>query len=189
MRSPAVRTQALLALVAVATLALAGCGVTDGGNTVTTTPASDARVTIQTETAIPAADTAASTTATTTGTGDRALDGYVATLSSTLGATTDALQGATQGSDAGPLAEAMTARTIAFDRIIDTITGAVATGDAAARLQTAVVTAAPALSTAYRDFVDAARQAADSNDSAGLASAKTRLIDAIELFRSAVAAG
>ena len=55
--------------------------------------------------------------------------------------------------------------------------------------QTAIADAAPALSQAYRDFSDAAAQAADSNDAAALSKAKGALTDALHTFDEAAGTG
>ena len=49
--------------------------------------------------------------------------------------------------------------------------------------------AGSALSQAYRDFSDAAAQAADSNNAGALASAKTALSDALRTFDEAAGTG
>ena len=84
------------------------------------------------------------------------------------------------------LAQALTTRTQQFDRAVDSIRSTPATSAAAGALKAAVAAAAPAASDAYRQFVDAARQAADTNDMPGLAAARAALSSALTAFTQAM---
>jgi hypothetical protein len=198
MTPPRVRVLALLATAALAASTLAGCGGS-GGATTTTASDPDGVVTIQTDTVLHATTGAtgsttpprttppADATATSTTSEDPGLDADVAALSATIDATLTALRRTTALPDAPALAQTITKRTEAFDRAVDTIAGQVVTGQRATAIRAAVVAAAPAASEAYRTFVDAAQQAADSNNSAALAGAERRLATALGAFTAALA--
>ena len=198
MTPPRIRALALIAASVLGASVLAGCGGS-GGRTTTTASDTDGVVTIQTDTVLHATTGAtgsttpprttqpADATASPTTSGDPGLDADVVALSATIDATLTALPGTTAVSDAPALAQTITKRTEAFDRAVDNIAGQVVTGQRATALRAAVVAAAPAASNAYRTFVDAAQQAADSNNSAALAGAERRLATALGAFTAALA--
>ena len=185
MTAPRVRALAALAATALVGTALVGCGGA-GGATTTVAPDTDGVVTIQTVPVVTSGSTDAMTT--TGGAGDALLDADVAALSSTITASLNDLRGTVRADDATTLAQSFTTRTQQFDRAVDTIRGAAVAGAAARALQAAILTAAPAVSDAYRQFVDAARQSADTNDTPGLVAAQAMLSSALATFGRVVTA-
>ena len=167
---------------------LAGCGGSGGGATTTATPSAtrspdDGVVTIQTDTVV--TNTTPSTRASGI-TGNPQLDNAITAMATAIRETMADLRG-TGG--AAALTNAITTHAQAFDRAIQQVHDVVAEDGAQTNTQHAIDQAAPALSQAYRDFTDAAAQAADSNDSAGLTSAKVALTDALHTFDEAAGTG
>ena len=188
MNGTRVRALALIAAAALGASALAGCGGSGGGTTTTATPPGttspgDGTVTIQTDTVV--TDTAPPSN--TTGiTGNAQLDEAITAMSKAIRGTMADLNGS---SDATTLTTAISARGQAFDRAIQQIHDVVPEDGAQTNTQKAIADAAPALSQAYRDFSDAAAQAADSNDAAALSKAKGALTDALHTFDEAAGTG
>ena len=181
MTSPRIRVLALIAASVLGASVLAGCGGSGGGTTTTATPSAatspdDGVVTIQTDTVVTSTPPATRTSGTT---GNPQLDSAITAVTTAIRQTRADLQGP---ADAAALTTAITTRAEAFDRASQQVHDVVAEDGAATNTQHAIDQATPALSQAYRDFTDAAAQAADSNDRAGLASAKTALTEALHTF-------
>jgi len=186
-----VRAVALLAAAVVGTSALAGCGDSGGGTTTTASSApatspDDGTVTIQTDTVVTNTAPPADTTSATGSTGNAPLDAAIAALAVALRGTIADLKAS---NDAAALTTAITSRAQAFDRAVQQAHDVVPEDGAQTNTQRAIAEAAPALSQAYRDFSDAAAQAADSNNAGALASAKTALSDALRTFDEAAGTG
>jgi len=181
MTPPRVRVLALIAASVLGASAFVGCGGSGGSTTTTATPSAttspgDGTVTIQTDTVV--TNTAPATRASGT-TGNPQLDNAITAMTTAIRQTMADLQGM---ADAASLTTAITTRAEAFDRASQQVHDVVAEDGAATNTQHAIDQATPALSQAYRDFTDTAAQAADSNDRAGLASAKAALTDALHTF-------
>ena len=183
-----VRALALLAAAALGTSALAGCGDSGGGTTTTissdpATSPSDGTVTIQTDTVV----TNTAPPVETSGiTGNAQLDAAITAMAGALRGTLADFRGS---ADAAALTTAITARGQAFDRAVQQVHDVVPEDGAQTNTQHAIAQAAPPLSQAYRDFSDAAAQAADSNDGAALTSAKAALTDALHAFDESAGTG
>jgi microcompartment protein CcmL/EutN len=186
-----VRAVALLAAAVVGASALAGCGDSGGGTTTTASSApatspDDGTVTIQTDTVVTNTAPPADTTSSSGITGNAPLDAAITAMAVALRGTVADLRAST---DAAALTTAITARAQAFDRAVQQVHDVVPEDGAQTNTQDAITTAAPALSQAYRDFSDAAAQAADSNNAGALASAKSALSDALRTFDEAAGTG
>ena len=188
MTPPRVRALALVATAVLGVSVLVGCGGLGGGTTTTATPSTprtpgDGTVTIQTDTVVTNTTPATGTSGIT---GNPQLDSAITAMATAIRATTADLS---RMADATALTKAVTTHAQAFDRAIQQVHDVVAEDGAQTNTQHAIGQAAPALSQAYRDFTDAAAQAADSNDRAGLASAKAALTDALHTFDEAAGTG
>jgi hypothetical protein len=183
-----VRALTLVAIAALGASVLAGCGGSGGGTTTTATPPAttapgDGTVTIQTDTVV---TNTAPPTGTTGITGNAQLDAAITAMAKAIRGTMADLNGS---GNAAALTTAITVRSREFDRAVQQVHDVVPEDGAQTNTQQAIADAAPALSQAYRDFSDAAAQAADSNDAAALASAKGALTDALHTFDEAAGTG
>lgn len=181
MTPPRVRALALIATAVLGASAFVGCGGSGGSTTTTATPSAttspgDGTVTIQTDTVVTNTAPATRTSGTT---GNPQLDNAITAMTTAIRQTMADIQGT---ADAASLTTMITTRAEAFDRASQQVHDVVAEDGATTNTQHAIDQATPALSQAYRDFTDAAAQAADSNDRAGLASAKAALTDALHTF-------
>jgi len=188
MTPPRVHVLALIATAALGASVLAGCGGSGGGTTTTATPSAttspgDGVVTIQTDTVVTNTPPASRTSGIT---GNPQLDNAITAMATAIRQTMADLEGT---ADAAALTNAITTQAEAFDRASQQVHDVVAQDGAQTNTQHAIDQAAPALSQAYRDFTDAAAQAADSNNRTGLASAKAALTDALHTFDEAVGTG
>ncbi len=179
MNHPPRRTAMIITVTALAGIVLAGCG---GDQSRTTTTAVDTGVvTIQTDTVVTntiPADTA------TGPTGDANLNADIAAISAIAMDTLEAIKGGTEPRGAAALAQQMTTWNDQFDRAADRIKADVASSSGAQTLKASILAAATTASDAYRSFVDALAQAADSNDVAGLQAAVTTMKSALDAFMS-----
>lgn len=97
-----------------------------------------------------------------------------------------ALTGALDPAASGPAVEQVTQQLQAFDRAAASMTSYRVDQDQVEELRARAVAAAPAASDAIRAFIDAARQAADTNDAAALATARDDLNAQLSAFLQAV---
>lgn len=97
-----------------------------------------------------------------------------------------ALTGVSDPASAGPALDQVTTQLQVFDRSAASMDSYRVAQDQVEALRARAVAAAPAASDAIRAFVDAARQAMDTNDAAALATAKESLSAALSAFLQAV---
>lgn len=97
-----------------------------------------------------------------------------------------ALTGVSDPASAGPALDQVTTQLQVFDRSAASMDSYRVAQDQVEALRARAVAAAPAASDAIRAFVDAARQAMDTNDAAALARAKESLSAALSAFLQAV---
>ncbi len=180
MNHPPRRTAMIITVTALAGIVLAGCG---GDQSRTTTAVDTGVVTIQTDTVV------TNTIPADTATGDANLNADIAAISAIAMDTLEAIKGGTEPRGAAALAQQMTTWNDQFDRAADRIKADVASSSGAQTLKASILAAATTASDAYRSFVDALAQAADSNDVAGLQAAVTTMKSALDAFMATLPQG